>query len=76
MLTQKTQLQQIVPELGRDPIQELNDILKDPLSEGQSKKDEKKQVDSETSGSQMLLDMQRDRRKLIEQRYKKRTEEE
>ena len=34
ILTQKTQLQQIVPELGRDPIQELNDILKDPLNEG------------------------------------------
>ena len=40
----------IVPELGRDPIQELNDILKDPLNEGKPK-EERKKVDTETSGS-------------------------
>ena len=33
LLTQKTELQKIVPELGRDPIQEMSEILNDPLKE-------------------------------------------
>ena len=43
-----------MPELGRDPIQEMNEILKDPLNEGKQKQSDQKVVqkgDSETTGS-------------------------
>ena len=41
-----------MPELGRDPIQEMNDILKDPLNEGkQTEKKSSRKADSETTGS-------------------------
>ena len=33
-----------MPELGRDPIQEMNEILKDPLNEGKQKQSDQKNV--------------------------------
>ena len=56
-----------MPELGRDPIQEMNEILNDPFNEKkQDQEKSEKKKGTETSGSQLLIDMQKDRRKLIE----------
>ena len=79
LLTQRAQLQKIVPELGKDPLEEFKEILNDPLGEQREEAERPastKAPQKDQSGSRMLLDMERERRALIEKKYVKRTQEE
>ena len=71
----------MVPELGKDPLEEFKEILNDPLKhldDDKDEKDEKEKIkeDGPESGSQMLMSMEKQRREMIEQKYQKRVQEE
>lgn len=77
IVSQKAQLEKIVPEFGQDPIKELNEILQNPLKEfNDTDQDKKDNLNNKKNGSQLLLQMEQQRREIVARKFKKRSEEE
>jgi hypothetical protein len=69
-----------VPEWGEDPLKKLRDvqeILADPLGERKAEDEKLPAVeDKSKTGSKILLDLNQERRNLIQQKYNRRISEE
>ena len=76
VMSQKAELEKLVPEIGTDPLAEFNQMLSvdDPLS--QKKKGEEKVQKSAQNGSVDLLEMHKSRRTYISEKLEKRKSEE